>query len=354
MLQKDATTREIVEAGIRRRSIHGTWDAYPGVVLVQKSLPVLPQEIEDMLRHGLVGGKQTRIFESRLNGRVYSCGIIPVPDVYGQNIVTLIAMNDVTGESDTAWNRMLLSMGFAAILLGGILVLLSVISGKVQSQLITSFKQIQESEARFEQLAERSQTVTWEVDATGLFVYVSKVSEEVLGYRPEELVGRVHFYDLHPEEGREEFRKAAFLAFEQKLHFRDMPNPILRKDGQVIWVTTNGIPLLASDGSLRGYQGTDTDITVRRRLDEALRESESRLRAITQSAQDGILMMDPQGNVSFWNPAAETDLRLYGRRGAGEEPARLCRTGAVPCRPMRSFELFQGSEKETRVDGRSI
>jgi len=46
---------------------------------------------------------------------------------------------------------------------------------------------------------------------------------------------------------------------------------------------------------------------------EALRESESRLNAITESAQDAILMMDPERNVSFWNPAAE---RLLGYTNA--------------------------------------
>jgi len=46
---------------------------------------------------------------------------------------------------------------------------------------------------------------------------------------------------------------------------------------------------------------------------EALQESESRLNAITESAQDAILMMDPERSVSFWNPAAE---RLLGYTNA--------------------------------------
>ena len=66
-------------------------------------------------------------------------------------------------------------------------------------------------------------------------------------------------------------------------------------------------------GQLRGYQGTDADISARRLSDEALRASESRLRAITESAQDAILMMDGSGNVSYWNPAAE---RILGHSAA--------------------------------------
>jgi PAS domain S-box-containing protein len=42
----------------------------------------------------------------------------------------------------------------------------------------------------------------------------------------------------------------------------------------------------------------------RQRAEEILRESEERLQAITQSTQDAVLTMDPQGRISYWNPAA--------------------------------------------------
>ncbi len=56
------------------------------------------------------------------------------------------------------------------------------------------------------------------------------------------------------------------------------------------------------------------EVAERTQADEALREREAVLHGITDSAQDAILMMDPQGCVSFWNPAAE---RLLGY-AAGE------------------------------------
>ncbi|MCX5830122.1 MAG: PAS domain S-box protein, partial [Deltaproteobacteria bacterium] len=49
-----------------------------------------------------------------------------------------------------------------------------------------------------------------------------------------------------------------------------------------------------------------------------LRESEARMHAITDSAQDAILMMDPEGNVSYWNPAAECMLGYKGAEVIGQ------------------------------------
>jgi PAS domain S-box-containing protein len=57
-------------------------------------------------------------------------------------------------------------------------------------------KSLRESEERFQQVAENAQEWIWEVDAHGLYTYASPVVEKMLGYKPEEVVGKKHFYDL--------------------------------------------------------------------------------------------------------------------------------------------------------------
>jgi PAS domain S-box-containing protein len=153
-----------------------------------------------------------------------------------------------------------------------------------QARFITECKRtetaLRESEARFAQLAAQSRTLAWEVDAEGLYTYVSDMTEDVTGYRPEELVGRMHFYDLHPVTGREAFKQAAFAVFERKEPFRSIVNAIQRKDGPAVWVATNGDPLLNADGILRGYRGSDTDITERQQAGAALREKLAELERV--------------------------------------------------------------------------
>jgi PAS domain S-box-containing protein len=94
--------------------------------------------------------------------------------------------------------------------------------------------------------------------------------EKILGYNLEDVVGKKHFYDLlHPED-REELKKAAFEVFAQKQSFREFINRNVRKDGETVWLSTSGIPILDEEGNLLGYRGADTDITERKRAEEAL------------------------------------------------------------------------------------
>jgi PAS domain S-box-containing protein len=61
------------------------------------------------------------------------------------------------------------------------------------------------------------------------------------------------------------------------------------------------------------------DITQRKRAEEALRSSEARLRVITDSAQDAMIMMGPRGEISHWNPAAESILGYSKEEAIGQD-----------------------------------
>ena len=175
-------------------------------------------------------------------------------------------------------------------------------------------EQVRKSEERFNQLAEHSRTITWEVNADGLYTYVSHVATAVLGYRPEELAGRMHFYELHPEERREAFKSAAFEMFARREPFENLVNTVLSKTGETHWMSTNGIPLLNPDGTLRGYRGTDTDITERKAAEEALKASEQKYREILSAMEEGYYEVDLAGNFVFFN---ESFCRMFGCSSEG-------------------------------------
>lgn len=166
-------------------------------------------------------------------------------------------------------------------------------------------EKLKDSEERFMRLAEHSRTITWEVDVEGLITYISPTVRLILGYDPDELIGKKHFYDLHPEEGREDFIKAAFEVFSQQGTFNDLENAEQSKDGRIVWFSTNGIPIFDPIGNLIGYRGSDTDITQRKQAETALRESEVRYSLMYMNSMDAVLLTRPDGRIESANRAAE-------------------------------------------------
>jgi|GEM_PF-5162370 len=134
-------------------------------------------------------------------------------------------------------------------------------------------KELRESEERFSQTTDQYQDIIWEVNVDGLFTYCSSACRTLLGYDRDEIVGKVHFYDLHPEEGREEFLNAVFDGVHVLREFRDYSNTVRTKDGRNIAVLTNAIPMLNEDGFLVGYRGIDRDITEREQSAEKVRRA---------------------------------------------------------------------------------
>ena len=126
---------------------------------------------------------------------------------------------------------------------------------------------LQESNQLFHQIAEQSRTYTWGVDLEGLFTSVSSVVELVLGYRPDEIIGKMHLYDLHVEQGREAFKSAALGVFKRKEPFVNLENDALTRDGRIVRLLTHGIPQIDADGNLLGYRGSAADITERKRAE---------------------------------------------------------------------------------------
>ena len=164
-----------------------------------------------------------------------------------------------------------------------------------------------ESEERFQQIAANAEEWIWEVDAQGLYTYSSPLLEKVLGYKPEEAVGKKHFYDLfHPEE-REQIKKAALEVFARKEPFREFVNPNAHKNGDIVWLSTSGVPILDKEGNLIGYRGADTNITGRKHAEEELTKSEEKYRTLFESAADAIVLVDTQGNLLDVNHRSEQE-----------------------------------------------
>ncbi len=169
-------------------------------------------------------------------------------------------------------------------------------------------RELVEAKERYDQLAFFTRTVSWEVNPDGMYTFISPTAAEVYGYTPKEIENKKYFFDLHPPEGREAFKKNCFEAILRKEVFRDFPNPIQKKDGSVIWVTTNAFPILDKDGTLLGYRGVDTDITDKKIAQEELQTRTEELERFFSLGLDMFCILDMQGRLLRLNQEWENVL----------------------------------------------
>ncbi len=136
-----------------------------------------------------------------------------------------------------------------------------VIGGAIEREY--SKQALRASEQRFRGLVESTNDWIWEVDINGVFTYASPLVEEMLGYKPEEIVGKTPF-ELMPDNEIDRVKQAFHNIVDTCGSFSGLESIKLHKDGTAITLETNGVPILGQHGKHVGYRGINRDISDRK------------------------------------------------------------------------------------------
>ena len=158
-----------------------------------------------------------------------------------------------------------------------------------------------ESEAKYRLLAESIDDIVCLQDLDGTALYYSASTEKALGFTPAELVGKDVFALTHPDD-------LAKLAGDAYLAVLRGETPLvewrcLRKDGTYIWVETHTTLLRNDAGVPDRLLSVTRDIEARKHAQEALRQSEERMRALIARAAYGIFRSTREGRFLDVNPS---------------------------------------------------
>jgi PAS domain S-box-containing protein len=164
---------------------------------------------------------------------------------------------------------------------------------------------------RFQDLVETINDWVWEVDQNGVYTYASPRIRDLLGYEPEEVIGKTPFDFMPDAEGRRVGRIFKEIV-KKREPCRALENTNIHKNGHLVVLETSGLPFFDERGNLRGYRGVDRDITRRntmeREREQLLEENRRRLaivEAIFEATQDGIVIFAADGEILRMNVAAE-------------------------------------------------
>jgi len=133
-----------------------------------------------------------------------------------------------------------------------------------------------QSEQQYRALVETTNDWMWEVDQNGRYTFSNRTVEHILGYPPEDIIGRTPFDFMPSDEAARLTSIFREIAAAQK-PFSCLENINLHKSGREVVLETSGVPIFDEKGEFRGFRGIDRDITARKNLEKGLRNARDRL-----------------------------------------------------------------------------
>ena len=162
---------------------------------------------------------------------------------------------------------------------------------------------VREAQARFRLMADSAPALIWMADADKQNYYYNRCWLEFTGRTLAEEAGDGWRDGVFPDDLARltsTFDRAFAARLPYSIEYRRR-----RADGEFRWVLGTGVPLYGPDGRFEGYIGTCVDITPQKNIEQRLREQAELL----DLAQDAIMVVDMDGQITFWNHGAE---RMYG------------------------------------------
>jgi PAS domain S-box-containing protein len=166
-------------------------------------------------------------------------------------------------------------------------------------------KALVEAEVKYKNLVEVASDLIWEVDTQGGYTFVSPNIKDLLGYEVDEVVGKKRTLDFTPKNEVRKWLKRFKEVNAKREGFSGFEVLHLHKNGTPLIFEISGIPFFDGDGNFKGYVGTNKDVTERKQMTEALRESQEFSTGLLENSPNPISVMNPDTSIRYVNPAFE-------------------------------------------------
>ena len=196
---------------------------------------------------------------------------------------------------------------------------------------------LKESEEKFQSIVEGISDIAYTTDSKGLVTYISPVSEKIIGYTPEEILGKSYENFIFSED-LDYVRKEYKNLFKGKTSA--IEHRIVARSGQIIWVRNLGSVSKIGDNHI--MSGIMSDITVRKAAEESLKVNENKFRSLFEQLNDAAIIHNLKGDIIDVNERT-CELLEYEK----EELLRLNLIDIHPDDELHKGKEFLEQTKET-------
>lgn len=161
-------------------------------------------------------------------------------------------------------------------------------------------QRIKESEQLYRTVVESLNEVLMMVDNDDRILFVNNRFTEVLGYKPEEVIGRIGYEFLIPEDRQHEIVEANNQRKDGKKGVYEMQ--FKAKSGRIIDCLVSGAPVTNAQGEVIGSIGAILDISELRKAEKAYHETMMLFETLSHMSPVGIFRTDAKGKTTYVNP----------------------------------------------------
>jgi PAS domain S-box-containing protein len=169
----------------------------------------------------------------------------------------------------------------------------------LETQIQIGVLDLQKTEQRYQELIESVQDIIYKISIDGKFTFVNPVVKQRLGFEENEIIGR-HFTELVLPEFREELVNFYRQMIEKKQESNYNEFPVKAKNGNIIWIGQT-VKLITNEGLITELVAVARDVSDRKKAEDSLRTTQTRLSTLITNLQKGVLVEDEDRKIILVN-----------------------------------------------------
>ncbi|OGP69739.1 MAG: hypothetical protein A2Y80_03485, partial [Deltaproteobacteria bacterium RBG_13_58_19] len=178
-------------------------------------------------------------------------------------------------------------------------------------------KTLEEIQSRQKAILDNIPDIAWLKDQESRYIAANEPFAQAIGFSREDLVGRTDL-EFWPQELAEKYRQDDQEVMQEGQR-KTWEEPLVDKDGKMVWIETIKTPIYNDQGEVIGTTGIARDITTRKKIEDDLRRAHREIEQLFDSIPSIIIGLSMTGVVHAWNAAAERLLELPVPAVLGQE-----------------------------------
>jgi PAS domain S-box-containing protein len=215
-------------------------------------------------------------------------------------------------------------------------------------------KELIASNEKYEELLANARSIIVKQDTSGKITYINEFGLQFFGFNEEELIGKMATETIVPhfESTGRDLNEMIGDIYKDPDRFSTNINENIKKSGERVWIEWHNKALFNNINERTGHIGIGVDVTIRKKAEEALKESEHKLWSVLNATQESIYMFDTDGIILMSNVTGLRRIKKTAGQFIGHHFSEFLPPGIARLRQLKLDEVIKTGKQVKFEDER--